>query len=199
VLPLSYANRIGRPGSPKGRAATIAGSERIYTFEELLDPPEGATAVAKTQSLLEELGFSREDWEANTALYQRSQRRVCLSRLQKLQTDIVKSVTERRVKLRVLHRPVRAQYMARRFLGMINTCWKPLDNLVAAYNAEVQLYNEHVDPDGVVRLHPPSSRDLREVVIDDDHSGFDEEVINRLMQGSDCCALRKRKSSCCLT
>jgi hypothetical protein len=108
------------------RAAIAAASERIYTFEELLETPEGATAVAKTQSLLEELGFSREDWGAETALYQRSQRRVCLSRLQKLQTDIVKTVTERRVELEVLHRRVRGQSMARRFLGMINARWKPL-------------------------------------------------------------------------
>jgi hypothetical protein len=57
--------------------------------------------------------------------------------------------------------------MARRFLGMINARWKPLDNLVAAYNAEVQRYNKHVDPDGAVRLRPLSHRDLREVGIDD--------------------------------
>jgi hypothetical protein len=68
--------------------------EHVYTFEELLETPEGVTAVAKTQSLLEDLGFSREDWGAETALYQRSQRRVCLSCLQMLQTGIVKTVTE---------------------------------------------------------------------------------------------------------
>jgi hypothetical protein len=131
----------------------------------------------------------------DTALYQRSQRRLCILRLQKLQTDIVKSVTERRVELEVLHRRVRGQHMARRFLGMINARWKPLDNLVAAYNAEVQRYNEHVDPDGAVRLRPSSYRDLREVDIDDDLGGFDEEVVDRLMQGSDCCGLRKREQN----
>jgi hypothetical protein len=39
--------------------------------------------------------------------------------------------------------------------------------LVAAYNAEVQRYNKHVDPDGAVRLRPLSHSDLREVGIDD--------------------------------
>jgi hypothetical protein len=88
------ANSIGLPSRPIRRAAIAAASERIYTFGELLETPEGATAVAKTQSLLEELGFSREDRGAETALYQRSLRCVCLSRLQLLQTDIVKTVTE---------------------------------------------------------------------------------------------------------
>jgi hypothetical protein len=95
--------------------------------------------------MLDALGSFCEVREAGTALSQRSQRRICLSRLQKLQTDIVKTVTERRVELEVLHRRVRGQLMARRFLGTINTRWKPLNNLVAAYNAEVQRYNKHVD------------------------------------------------------
>jgi hypothetical protein len=117
--------------------------------------------------MLDALGSFCEVREAGTALSQRSQRRICLSRLQKLQTDIVKTVTERRVELEVLHRRVHGQLMARRFLGTINTRWKPLNNLVAAYNAEVQRYNNHVDPDGAVRLRPVSHSDLREVGIDD--------------------------------
>jgi hypothetical protein len=49
---------------------------------------------------------------------------------------------------------------------MINARWKPVDNLVTAYNAEVERYNQRVDPDGPVWLRPLSHRDLREVGID---------------------------------
>jgi hypothetical protein len=39
--------------------------------------------------------------------------------------------------------------------------------LVAAYHVQVERYNQNVDPEAAVRLHPPSHRDLREVGIDD--------------------------------
>jgi hypothetical protein len=167
AIPLRNANRIGRPGSQERRAAVAAVAERELTFEELLETREGATAVARTDALLEELGSTREEWQPNSAVYQRSQRRVCLSRLQQLQTEIVKTVTERRVELEVLHRRVRGQAMARRFLGLINSRWKPLDKLVADYNLEVERYNQRVDPEGPVRLRPLSHRQLREIGIDD--------------------------------
>jgi hypothetical protein len=163
---LKHANRIGRPGSAERRAAIAVASEQVYTFEQLLDTREGAAAVAKTEALLEKTHSTREDWAPNSPRYLRSQRRVCLSRLQELQTEIVKTVTERRVELEVLHRRVCGQAMARRFLGMINHRWKPLDKLVAAYNAEVERYNVHVDPDGDIRLRLLSHRELREVGVD---------------------------------
>jgi MoaA/NifB/PqqE/SkfB family radical SAM enzyme len=53
-----------------------------------------------------------------------------------------------------------------RFLELINSSCKPLDKLAAAYNAEVERYNVHVDPDGDIRLRLLSHRELREVGVD---------------------------------
>jgi hypothetical protein len=79
ALPLRNANRIGRPGSQERRAAVAAVAERELTFEELLETREGATAVARTDTLLEEVRSAHEEWQPHSAVYQRSQRCVSLA------------------------------------------------------------------------------------------------------------------------
>jgi hypothetical protein len=98
---------------------------------------------------------------------------------------------------------------------MINARWKPLDKLVTAYNAEVNRYNQRVDPDGPVRLRPLSHRDLREVGIE--NADGDICDVERLLcdadwavqstvssggeskRGFGCSGLSKSERSCCST
>jgi hypothetical protein len=179
LLPVRAANRVGRPGSEERRAA-IAGAVD-YTFEQLQNTREGAAAVARTQALLAQAGTSREDWHPDGELYRRCERRLTLSRLQQLQSEIIKTVTERAVELDILHRRVRGGKMAQRFIGQINGRWKPLDRLVNEYNIQVERYNQEADGDGPLRTL--SAHGLRERGVDN----ADGEVwdVERLMSNAD--------------
>lgn len=60
-----------------------------------------------------------------------------ISEVERLQLEIVKLVTERRVEVDVLHHRVQGGKMARTFVNRLNSRWKPLERLVAKYNLEV--------------------------------------------------------------
>jgi hypothetical protein len=100
-----------------------------------------------------------------------------VSEVQRLQLEIVKLVTERRVEVDVLHRRVQGGEMARTFVNRLNSRWKPLERLVAKYNVEV------AKPVFEGRLSPLSLRTLKDDGIDDN----DGEIwdIERLMCSSD--------------
>jgi hypothetical protein len=178
-LPLRAANRVSRPGSQERQDAIARVVD--YTFEQLQNTREGAAVVRRTLGLLEQAGSTREDWYPDGELYRRSERRVKLTRLQQLQTEIIRTVTERRVELDVLHRCVSGGKMAKKFIGQINGRWKALDKLVNDYNVQVDRYNKEADGDAPLRTL--SAYDLREHGVDN----ADGEVwdLERLMSNSD--------------
>jgi hypothetical protein len=183
ALPQRTANRIGHPGSDQRRAAIADAAGREYTFEELQNTLLGAAAIAKTQALLDATGSTREDWHSESARYLRSKRRVTLSLLQQMQTEIVKIVTERTVEIEVLHRRVCNQTMAKRFLGQINSWYKPLEKLVHDYNLEVDRYNEGLPAAEGDQLRHLSSQELRESGIS--HSDGEIWDVERLLSNAD--------------
>jgi hypothetical protein len=178
-LPLRAANRVGRPGSQE-REAAIARVED-YTFEQLQNTRAGAAAVRQTLALLEQADATRDHWHPEGELYRRSERRVTLTRLQQLQTEIIRTVTERRVELDVLHRRVSGGKMAKKFIAQINGRWKALDKLVNEYNVQVDRHNEDAAADAPLRTL--SAHDLRENGVDN----ADGEVwdVERLMSNAD--------------
>jgi len=60
-----------------------------------------------------------------------------ITKVERLQLEIVKLVTERRVEMDVLHHRVQGGKMARTFINRLNSRCKPLELLVAKYNLEV--------------------------------------------------------------
>jgi hypothetical protein len=92
-------------------------------------------------------------------------------------------VTERTVEIEALHRRVRGQAMAKRFLGQINYRWKPLDKLVDEYNVEVDRYNEGLPAAEADQLRHLSSRELRESGVS--HSDGEIWDVERLLSNAD--------------
>ena len=100
-----------------------------------------------------------------------------ITEVERLQLEIVKLVTERRVEMDVLHHRVQGGKMARTFINRLNSRWKPLERLVTKYNLEVG------KPAFQGRLRPLSLQALKNDGVDNN----DGEIwdIERLMSNSD--------------
>ena len=116
----------------------------------------GRKAMDKTASLLRKCGDSREAWLPGTELYKAYEIRNCLATLRKHQTKLIEIVTARNQELEALHRRVRGQRDAKKFLAQINKRWTALDAVVKQYNKEVEKLGGAVP-------NRPRKLDLREL------------------------------------
>jgi hypothetical protein len=82
----------------------------------------------------------------------KSQREVALELLYTLQSAIVKVITERNTELDILHRRVRGQKQAKKFIVQLNNRWKQLVNFVKKYNVEVSKIQAFELPEEQARL-----------------------------------------------
>ena len=100
-----------------------------------------------------------------------------ITEVERLQLEIVKLVTERRVEMDVLHHHFQGGKMARTFINRLNSRWKPLKWLVTKYNLEIG------KPSFQGRLRPLSLQALKNDSVDNN----DGEIwdIERLMSNSD--------------
>ena len=105
--------------------------------------------------LLTLTGSTRKEWRRNGELFLRHQCVHALKQLHYLQATLIKIVTERRVDIDVLHKRVRAQKKAKKFILKINGRWKLLDNLAEKHNAEIRKV-------GDANLRQLSATDIRE-------------------------------------
>jgi hypothetical protein len=106
-------------------------------LQELRTYRRGGEAIAETNRLFEQFGERREDpaWQApHGEKFQQYRQRAAVSRLHKLQTELIHHVTERAAELELLHRRL-GQQAAKTFLHGIKQRSKALDNLVQEYNA----------------------------------------------------------------
>ena len=181
-LALRTAHRVGRPRSGERQRAIAEVEQNPYTLNELYANWEGRSLMSKMERLLQKTKTNRANWVPNHERYQRSKKRVTLDEVQKIQLEIVRIITERRVETEILHR--RAQHganlggsMAKHFVRRINSRWALLDRLVATYNQEVTKA-QYAD-----RLQPLDVNRLKEAGVD----LADGEIwdIERLMSNSD--------------
>ena len=105
---------------------------------------------------------TREEWQKDGPLYARFEKRSAMKFLQKLQTRIVHTITERATENELLHR--RLGYdLAKRFTESINSRWKAPDGLVKDYNKEVRRFQIQNDQS---RLRELSVADLKKDGLD---------------------------------
>ena len=116
----------------------------------------GRIAMDKTSSLLRKCRDSREAWLPGTELYKAYELRNCLATLRKHQTKLIEIVSARNQELEALHRRVRGQRDAKKFLMQINRRWTALD-------AVVKQYYKEVDKLGGAVPNRPRKLDLREL------------------------------------
>jgi hypothetical protein len=164
-------------------------AEHPLTLEELRLYPEGAAVATEISDLLEEQGETREQWHRWGSKYMKAQREVALESLYTLQSAIVKVITERNAELDILHRRVRGQKQAKKFIVQLNNRWKQLANFVKKYNVEVLKIQAFELPEEQARIRRLVASDLRERGLEceelwdvADQGGFDEEVAERLIQ-----------------
>jgi len=60
--------------------------------------------MSKMERLLQKTKTNQADWVPNHERYQRSEKRVALDEVQKIQLEIVRIITERQVETDILHR-----------------------------------------------------------------------------------------------
>ena len=131
-------------------------SIRHGAIPTLMSFESGRKAMDKTASLLRKCGDSREAWLPGTELYKAYEIRNCLATLRKHQTKLIEIVTARNQELEALHRRVRGQRDAKKFLAQINKRWTALDTVVKQYNKEVEKLGGAVP-------NRPRKLDLREL------------------------------------
>jgi hypothetical protein len=107
-------------------------------MEQLAETDSGSRAITETEAAMARCGTTRFDWDKSGALFQREHKQLLLQKLHSLQEDIVKTVTERRVELDILHRRARGQKAAQIFLTQLKNRWSRLDRLVKTYNEELR-------------------------------------------------------------
>jgi len=100
-----------------------------------------------------------------------------ITEVERLQLEIVKLVTKRRVEMDVLHHCVQGGKMARTFINRLNSRWTPLEWLVTKYNLEIG------KPSFQGRLHPLSLQALKNNSVDNNNGEIWD--IERLMSNSD--------------
>jgi hypothetical protein len=126
-------------GRGRGRGRGRQGPAQLrppLPFHELRTYKRGGEAIAETNSLFEQYGERREDpaWQSpHGEKFSKYRQRAAVSRLHKLQTELIHHVTERAAELELLHRRL-GQQAAKTFLHGIKQRSKALDNLVQDYN-----------------------------------------------------------------
>jgi hypothetical protein len=133
-------------------------------------------AAAKTDLLLLEQSSRIEDWHPDGDADKKNKRHDVLKTLHSLQSKIIHVITEREAEQSILHRRVRGQKNAKRFLVAINTRWQQLDSLVTAYNAELARL-----PDEGPNLRPLNGKAIRKDGLD--HTEIWD--VDRLLSSSD--------------
>jgi hypothetical protein len=136
----------------------------------------GMEAAAKTDLLLLEHGSRIEDWHPDGDAYKKNKRRDVLKTLHSLQSKLIHVITEREAEQSILHRRVRGQKNAKKFLVAINSRWQQLDSLVTAYNAELARL-----PDEGLNLRPLNAKAIRKDGLD--HTEIWD--VDRLLSSSD--------------
>ena len=94
TIPLRKANQTGKH-NPRLRERLVAiARENPLTTEELLTTPEGSELNGKIQALLDKTHTTRVEWTKEGMLYNQCRRNFVLKKLHKIQSAIVRVVTE---------------------------------------------------------------------------------------------------------
>jgi hypothetical protein len=161
-IPVRQARLRGGRNKALREALMRSAAEHPLTLEELRQYPEGAAVATEISDLLEERGETREQWHRWGSKYMKAQREVALESLYTLQSSIVKVITERNAELDILHRRVRGQKQAKKFIVQLNNRWKQLVNFVKKYNVEVSKIQAFELPEKQARIRRLVASDLRE-------------------------------------
>jgi len=108
------------------------------TWEELQASGNlGLRVVTKTTNLLQSHGQSRSDWAKGQPLYNNYLKQHRFFTLRRLQAEIIEVVTARNLELETLDRRLRGHKQAVKFKQALNKRWTALNNVVKAFNREI--------------------------------------------------------------
>ena len=128
------------------------------TWEELQASGHlGLRAVTKTTNLLQSQGQARADWAKGQSLYNCYLKQHRFFTLRRLQAEIIETVTARNLELETLDRRLRGHKQAVKFKQALNKRWSALNNVVKAFNKEI---------DSLVRMGSPQIELPRKLTVE---------------------------------
>jgi len=202
AIPLRRANRAGRHSQQLRERLVAAARENPLTPEELSSTTEGSELNVKIQTLLEKTNTTRDDWAKDGLLYTQCRRNSGLKKLHKIQSTIVRVVTERTLELDILHHRTRGHKQAKKAITAINSRWRQLDRLVNNYNSEVRRINSGGQELEIsdLELREINARDIRERGIECNEVWDVDRMLSRsdwarypfVREGIESCFLLKR-------
>jgi len=137
--PQSTGHRTGRRHHPLRNVLQHSFGRIVpLTWEQLQASGQlGLRTVTKTTSLLQSHGQARSDWAKNQPLYNSYLKKHRFLTLRRLQAEIIETVTARNLELETLDRRLRGHKQAVKFKQALNKRWSALNNVVKAFNKEV--------------------------------------------------------------